>query len=120
MLKMAHGKSLKERYQLMVKELGEVKTVFEPLCGPALLPKYLPAGVKYSGFDLNEKFVKHAKKKKFDVWQGNAKEELSYKDVRADGVVLIDALHHIQPYKEQQKVVERSAKSAKKRLIIFT
>lgn len=117
MLQLVHGKHLKKRYQQIAEELDGAGSVFEPLCGPALLPKFLDEGTSYSGFDINPRFVKYAQKKGHKVWEGDARNAEAYQ-VQADGAVLVDALHHIQPYLEQQKVVERSAEAADKKLVI--
>jgi hypothetical protein len=117
MLWAVHGKHLKERYGVIAEELGDAKSVLEPLCSPALLPKHLRPEVKYSGFDLNEKFVDYARSKGHPVLEGDALDQDSYREA-ADGVALIDALHHIQPYEDQQRVVELAAGSALKRLVV--
>jgi len=126
MLYAVHGKHLKQRYQTMVEELGDTKSVFEPLCGPALLPRYLPEGVNYSGFDINPKFVRYAQKKGHEVWEGDARDPQSFSNPNthsseskgADSIVLVDALHHVQPYMEQRKLIERCAESGAKSLLI--
>lgn len=117
MLLAVHGKHLPQRYKKIAAELGDARSVFEPLCGPALLPTYLPESVSYSGFDINPHFVRYARSKGRNISLGDAHTDMSF-TVQADGVVLIDALHHIHPYEEQQRVVEKSAKAARKSLII--
>ena len=114
----AHGAHLAKRYRAGAKSLGEAKTVFEPLCGPAILPSYLPDCVEYSGFDINERFVRYARRKGRNVWQGDAREEAPYRHGLADGVAIVYSLHHVQPYEAQQRVVERAARAARSRLVI--
>ena len=53
-----HGKNLGERYKYIAQQIGNAKSVLEPACGPALLPDFLNPGISYSGFDINEVFVK--------------------------------------------------------------
>ena len=118
MLLAVHGHHLRERYETIVRGLDGAETVFEPLCGPALLPKFLPKEVGYSGFDINDTFVRYARRKGYRVSHGDATQDEAYQGVNVDGAVLIDALHHIHPYEEQQKIVERTAKTARKRLVI--
>jgi SAM-dependent methyltransferase len=112
-----HGRSLKKRYQAIVEELGDVETVFEPMCGPALLPRYLPEDISYKGFDGNARFVRYAQKKDLTVWEGDATMRKSFLNhghsnfVQADGVVLIDSMHHIGNYGAQQRLMEKAARS---------
>ncbi len=117
MLWTVHGKHLPERYRKIAAELGKVHSVFEPLCGPALLPNYLPATVTYSGFDINPSFVRYAMKKGYNVCLGDARTDAPF-EVSAEGVVLVDALHHLHPYEEQQRVVEKAATAARQKLVI--
>ena len=118
MLRAVHGKGLQERYRLIAGELGAATSVFEPMCGPALLPQYLAQSVHYRGFDINAHFVEYAQRKGRAVDFRDVRDPESFRGVSADGVVLIDALHHLWPYEEQQRAVERSAAAANNTLII--
>ena len=117
MLQAVHGQHLPERYKKIVEELGNAQSVFEPLCGPALLPAYLHSGVAYSGFDINPHFVRYAMSKGRNVCLGDARTDAPF-EVKADGVVLVDALHHLHPYEEQQRVVEKAARAGTQKVII--
>ncbi len=114
-LKLIPGKKFDEKYHYIVNEIGKADSILEPACGPALIPNYLKNGCKYKGFDINERFIKHAQKKGIDVWVGNALNPETY--LESDVVVLCDAIHHIGISHEKQ-VVEYSLNSAKHKLII--
>lgn len=113
-----HRKQLKERYQIIANKLENAKSIFEPLCGPVLLPKFLLDKVEYSGFDINENFIRYAQKREYNVLEGDARKDTPYRNITADIVILVDAMHHIQPYEEQQRVVKRAANIARRKLII--
>lgn len=114
-LKIFHGKTLKKRYKLISEKIGKNKTVLEPACGPGSLFKYLDSSTKYSGFDINKKFVKYAKKKGLNVYLGNAYDITSYS--KSDVVILSDALHHMG-LKNEMTLLQYSLKNAKEMLII--
>lgn len=113
-LKLTHGENLGKRYDYISRQIGERKTVLEPACGPALLPDYLGSGCFYSGFDINGKFVKHAREKGWKVFVGDALDGRSY--APADAVVLCDALHHVGP--ENEKIILENSLRAARRLLV--
>jgi hypothetical protein len=114
-LRLLHGKNLDKRYEYISEKIGQQKTVLEPACGPALLPKFLQTGCEYRGFDINERFVRYAQGNELNVNLGNV-EELKYYS-QSDAIVICDALHHIGLYQEKT-VLENSLKFAKQQLII--
>lgn len=126
MLWMIHGRHLKERYQIIAREIEGCESVLELMCGTALLTQHLPEGIGYWGFDINEAFVRYAQERLSRnlpeesclVHTGNVDDPTSIRGKEADAVVLIDALHHIQPYEQQQRLIERSARAARKKLVV--
>ena len=114
-LRLIHWNNLSKRYEYISGKIGQNKTILEPACGPALLPKFLDKSNNYKGFDINEKFIWHAQKKGINVCIGNALDISSYQ--QSDVVVLCDALHHIGLGNEK-KVLENCLNSAKEMVII--
>ncbi len=90
-------------------------SVLEPGCGPSVLPTYLEANTTYRGFDLNEGFIRHARKKKLDVWVGNVLEKHNYKENEA--VVACDVFHHLSP-KDRETFISHCYVSCGKFFII--
>ncbi|MFA6461921.1 MAG: class I SAM-dependent methyltransferase [Candidatus Woesearchaeota archaeon] len=118
MLYGVHGKHLRERYQQIAEQLQGCTSVFEPCAGPGLLAKYLPSEMEYSGFDINPRFVSYAQKKGLKVKEGDAHQEAPFQVECPDAVVLVDALHHLQPYEAQQRLIQKAAEMALRRIII--
>ncbi len=114
-LNWAHGRNLNRRYAYISEKIGPNRSVLEPACGPALLPDYLHASCTYTGFDINEYFAEHARKRGLKVEVADALEQSAY--VPSDAVVLCDALHHIGQEQEKTLIIN-SLKAAKKQLII--
>jgi len=94
-LKILHGRSLKRRYEVIAKEIGESKRVFEPGCGTCLIYPHLHSGCEYEGWDLNERFVDYNIKKGRRVYQKNIFDFDDYPP--NDVIILCDMLHHIVP-----------------------
>jgi SAM-dependent methyltransferase len=109
-----HGRFLKQRYAYIARQIGKNKTVLEPGCGPGWLAKYLDSNCKYIGFDIDQTFVNHAKKKGLKVYLGDATKAKSYK--KADAIVMCDFFHHIGR-KDEKKVLKLCKKHAKKIII---
>lgn len=112
-LKLLHGSSLRKRYEVIAKEIGEKKRVFEPGCGTCLICSYLMAECEYEGWDLNEVFVRYNVKRGRKVLQKNIFDFTDYPP--NDVILLCDLLHHVVPRHEEliKMALERT-----KRLII--
>ncbi len=91
------------------------ESVLEPACGPASLADYLPKGVRYFGFDLNEEFIKYAKNKNRNVVIGDVLDKKNYK--KSEYVIAVDILHHL-PDEVKKKFLEYSFESCEKAFII--
>jgi len=48
-VRIIHGKSLKKRYEIIGKEIGEHKKVFELGCGTSMVYPFLYKGCEYEG-----------------------------------------------------------------------
>ncbi|MFH1071981.1 MAG: class I SAM-dependent methyltransferase [Nanoarchaeota archaeon] len=114
-LLLIHGKHLDERYKYIADQIGKGKSVLEPACGTALLPDYLDKSCTYTGFDKNERFVRHAQKKSLHVNVGNALDPAMY--TPCDTAVFCDALHHIG-LSNELSAIERALHAASQQLII--
>lgn len=112
-LKILHGSSLRKRYEVIAKEIGDGKRVFEPGCGTCLIYPYLQDGCEYEGWDLNESFVGYNVKRERRVYQKNMFDFNDYPP--NDVIILCDLLHHIVPHHEE--LIKGTLKKTK-RLII--
>jgi len=114
-LKFIHKENYSQRYKILAGFIDEGDSVLEPGCGPAILADYLPANCSYSGFDLNESFIRYARGKSLSVYHGNVLEPESY--CPTDIVVCVDILHHLPPT-ERGEVIDNCWRVTKKKLII--
>jgi len=112
-LKILHGRSLRKRYELIAREIGGKKRVFEPGCGTCLIYSYLHDGCEYEGWDINERFVHYNIKRGRRVYQKNIFDFNDYPP--NDVIILCDLLHHIVPRHEE---LIKMALGKTKRLII--
>ncbi len=110
-LRVIHGKELERRYR-EIKRIAGSRKVFEVGCGPALLGRYV-GKERYSGMDLNERFVRYAKKKGYDCTVGDI-----FKDDFPEGEVgvAVDVLHHITP--GERELIERMRRNFQQVIVI--
>ena len=99
-LKIIHGKTLRRRYS-EIRRIAGNRRVFEAGCGPGMLGDYVGKD-RYSGMDLNEGFVRYARRKGYDCVVGDI---LRDRYPEADVGVLVDVLHHITP--REKELLER-------------
>ncbi len=92
-VKMLHGSY---RDYEIVAGMVEGKDVLDVACGTGMLAKYLSAGARYEGWELNERFIESARKKGLNVSSKNAF-ELGNEKKKWDTIVVKDFLHHIYP-----------------------
>lgn len=107
-----HGKGIDRRCKYIAGMLDD--SVVDVGCGTGILADYLPPGRKYLGIDLNERFLRYAKKKGRNVMLQDALTFDSYSDY--DACVIMDLLHHINP--RHKEFVERVLSDVRKRVII--
>ena len=112
-LKFLHGSSLKERYEIISREIGSNKKVIDVGCGTGKFAQFLDKTCEYNGIDLNEKFVEHAKNKGLNIKTGNLLDEKNYS--LCDVTVICDVLHHVVP--NDKKLVEICKNTSKKTII---
>jgi len=112
-LKILHGRSLRKRYEVIAREIGGKKRIFEPGCGTCLIYPYLQAGCEYEGWDLNESFVRFNVKSGRKVHQ---KDIFDFADYPSNDVILLcDLLHHIVPRHEE--LIKGALKKTEKLII---
>jgi len=114
-LKFIHRENFYKRYRFLANLVEKGDSVLEPGCGPGILADFLPEYCSYSGFDLNESFIRYAQRKNRSVSLGDVRNLKNY--CPTDNVVCIDILHHLIPA-ERGEIVNNCWKSAKKRLTI--
>lgn len=99
----------------MTRMIKKGESVLEPACGPAELADYLPKGINYFGFDLNEEFINYAKEKGRNVVVGNVLDSKNYRE--SDYVIAVDILHHL-PREIHRKFLIHCFSASKKAFII--
>jgi SAM-dependent methyltransferase len=107
-----HGRCIQQRYRYIASLSG--KSVLDVGCGTGALSDYLSKDDEYLGIDLNESFLKHAKKMGRNVMRQDALTFDRFSEF--DVCVIMDLLHHINPRHEE--FLERVLKDIKKRVII--
>lgn len=101
-----------DQMKIIAKIIGKNKTVFDVACGTGQLAKYLNPSNKYSGVDLNKKFVNHAGP---GIKEANIFDEKVYPK-KADFIVISHTLHHIHP--KEKELIILAKKHAKTVLVI--
>ena len=110
-LRAIHGGDLDRRYREIAK-IACHRRVFEVGCGPAFLGRYI-SRERYSGMDINKRFVRYAVKEGYDCMVGDIfKDEFPEADVG----VAVDILHHITP--REKELIERMRESFKEIIVI--
>jgi len=114
-LKWIHKSNFSKRYQYISNHVKGGDLVLEPGCGPAILADFLPLGSFYKGFDANQDFVNHARKRHPEVFLGDVLDLNNY--CRAAVVVVCDVLHHINPV-NRKKFIQNCYRSADEIFIV--
>jgi SAM-dependent methyltransferase len=109
---MMHGRTLHQRYNYIARLAGE--SVIDVGCGTGKLVDYLPENSNYLGIDLNDNFLRHAKKRGRNVLKHDALTFDRFGEF--DACVIMDLLHHINPRHEE--FIERVLRDVRKRVII--
>lgn len=111
-IRLMHGRSLKQRYQYIASLSAD--RVIDVGCGTGKLSDYLSENDYYFGIDLNERFLRHAKKYGRNVSRQDALAFDRFSEF--DVCVITDVLHHINPRHEE--FMERVLREVKKRVIV--
>lgn len=111
-IKLMHGKALKDRYRYIANFSGD--SVIDVGCGTGMLADYLPKDNEYLGIDLNENFLRLARKHGRNVMRQDALTFDRFDEF--DCCVIMDLLHHINPRHEE--FLERVMRDIRKRVII--
>jgi SAM-dependent methyltransferase len=107
-----HGKTLQQRYSYIAKYSTD--NVLDVGCGTGDLADYLSKDDNYFGIDLNDNFLRHAKKKGRNVIKHDALTFDRFSEF--DVCVIMDLLHHINPRHEE--FLKRVLRDVRKRVII--
>lgn len=107
-IKILLGSILTLRYTKIAQEIGKNKEVLDLGCGTAQLCNYLDS-CEYTGWDLNDSFVKYCRKRGLNVYKRNIFEFSEYPE--SDYIVFCDILHHVTP--KDELLVKEAAKRAK-------
>lgn len=107
-----HGRNLQQRYKFIANLSGD--SVLDIGCGTAVLSDYLSKRKSYLGIDLNEDFLRHARKRGRNVQKQDALTFDRFSEF--DVCVIMDLLHHINPRHEE--FLDRVLKDVRKRVII--
>lgn len=79
------------------RQVGENASVFDVAAGYGRMSKYIDSSNSYSGIDLNETSLLHAKQLGHEVKRGDIFDPSAYQ--KSDVIVLVDVVHHIHPTK---------------------
>lgn len=96
-MKILHKRILSFRYARIAQEIGSEKKVLDLGCGTAFLYDYLDS-CEYTGWDLNDSFVKYCQKRDIKVYKKDIFQFSEYPE--CDYIVLCDILHHVVPRDE--------------------
>jgi SAM-dependent methyltransferase len=91
------GKTVSLRYSRIAQEIGSNKKVFDLGCGTGMLYSYLDS-CTYTGWDLNDSFVRYCQKKGLNVHKKDIFKFSEYP--KCDYIVCCDILHHVIPKDE--------------------
>ena len=108
-----HRKSVRSKFEQAV---GKNVSVLDVACGFGLMADHLDSSVTYSGIDLNERFIAHAKEHGKNVQLADIFDPDSY--AKNDVLVLVDLIHHM-PGERLQELFELVFKHAKKKVVIL-
>ena len=114
-LKWIHKSNFVKRYRYISSVVRKGDLVLEPGCGPSILADFLPLGSFYKGFDANQDFVNHSRKRHPGVSLGDVLNFNNY--CIAAVVVVCDVLHHINPV-DRKKFIQNCYRSADNMFII--
>ncbi len=98
-LSFLHGDGYEDRFQRIAARLPADAWVLDVGCGTCHMAALLPAGMRYTGLDLNQRFVADARARGIDARIGDVLDVSSYPE-GPTAVVVSDMLHHIVPHEE--------------------
>jgi SAM-dependent methyltransferase len=98
-----------ERYSHIRGLVGK-RSVLELGCGTGFLQENLEPGCRYSGMDLNRRFVDYGRKRGRNLRLGDIREYEPREEDGWDVLVLIDVLHHLP---DNRDVLEKLVRSGK-------
>jgi len=114
LIRIGRKSTLSQRYHKISDEVGESKTVFELGCGTGLLYPFLDQSCDYIGWDLNQKFVEHCKKRGLKCFE---KDIFDFEDYpENDTIILCDVLHHLP--RKSKLLVNEALKRTNKLIVV--
>jgi SAM-dependent methyltransferase len=96
-LSFLHGEGYEDRFQRIAACLPANAWVLDVGCGTCHMAELLPAGMRYTGLDLNRGFVAAARDRGIDARIGDVLDVAAYPE-GPTAVVVSDMLHHIVPH----------------------
>jgi SAM-dependent methyltransferase len=96
--------------------IGQNKVVFEVACGYGRMKSNLHSTTKYSGIDLNERFIRYGQMKGRDIKYGDIFDKKSYK--KSDIILACDIIHHLSKEKNLELFSILNS-FAKKKIVIL-
>lgn len=103
-----------KKYNFISNLVGKNNSVLDLGCGTGILSDFLDYTCKYTGWDLNENFVKYGIKKDRNL---KCKNIFDFKDYPKVDIIILDlVLHHV--YSKSSLLIYKSIKKAKKMVII--
>jgi SAM-dependent methyltransferase len=96
--------------------VGKNKRVFDIAAGFGEMTKYLDPSNTYSGIDLNQVYIDHARSKGLDVRHGSIFEGKNYRD--NDVSILVDVVHHM-PQDRLPELFDLIFEHAKEKVVIM-
>jgi len=108
-----HGKALAEKYACICGLIKPGECVLDVGCGTGTLQSHLKEN-GYVGLEMNDDFIRYAKKKGRTVLKQDALAYEGFDDF--DVCVMMDVLHHVNP--RHRELVERALSGVRGRVIV--
>ncbi len=99
-LSILHGEGYEDRFRRIAAALPEQAWVLDVGCGTCHLAEFLPPAMRYTGIDLNRRFVADARARGLDARCADVLDVDGYPG-EPGAVVVSDMLHHIVPRQER-------------------
>lgn len=119
MIQTIHRRTLERRYDVIIGNIEAGDKVFDVGCGTCLILNYLDESVEYIGFDLNDRFLRHAEKKygksdrKIKLLRESCFKYDKYPE--SDVIIISDFLHHVYP--RHVELLKNAVKRTKKVIV---
>jgi SAM-dependent methyltransferase len=98
------------------REVGKRNRVFDIAAGFGQMAKYIDPSNTYSGIDLNQTYIDHAKARGLEIRRGSIFDAKQY--MPHDVSILVDVVHHM-PHNKLPELFDLIFKHAGKRVVIL-